>query len=271
MNQLFISSFGVNFEHYDLLDQFRQACPEIPMGVELGTVWSIPNFDQLLDSQQERFRDVPVTLHAPFVEISGAPDSQERKHMDEAFSKAFRWYHMFHARSMVMHTHERPVPANQRQQLQAWSLEAILHMAQRARDEKAHLLVENVGFPAKNSVLLDQDEYVALFDKLPDEVGALIDTGHAMANHWDIPLLIRQLGTRIRGYHLHNTDGYHDLHRPMFEEGLWYTPEQMENLLRQIGRETPDAELIFEYVQGPHMTTELFRADAQRTVDCLNG
>ena len=258
MNQLFISSFGVNFEHYDLLDQLRQACPGIPMGVELGTGWSIPNFDQLLDSQQERFRDVPVTLHDPFVEISGAHDRTEREDM-------------FNARSMVMHTHERSVPPQERRQLQEWSLEAILHMGRRAKAEKAHLLVENVGFPAKNSVLLDQNEYVALFDKLPDEIGALIDTGHAMANHWDIPLLIQQLGTRIRGYHLHNTDGYHDLHRPMFEEGLWYTPEQMEDLLRQIGRETPDAELIFEYVQGPHMTTELFRADARRTVDCLNG
>ena len=58
-----------------------------------------------------------------------------------------------------------------------------------------------------------------------------------MANHWDIPKLISQLGTRIKGYHLHNTDGVHDLHRPMFEEGLWYTPEEMERLLRQIGRE----------------------------------
>lgn len=71
-----------------------------------------------------------------------------------------------------------------------------------------------------------------------------------MANHWDIPKLISQLGTRIKGYHLHNTDGVHDLHRPMFEEGLWYTPEEMERLLRQIGRETPDADLVLEYVSG---------------------
>ena len=108
-------------------------------------------------------------------------------------------------------------------------------------------------------------------DGRTDEVGALIDTGHAMANHWDIPKLISQLGTRIKGYHLHNTDGVHDLHRPMFEEGLWYTPEEMERLLRQIGRETPDADLVLEYVSGPHITPELFRRDALRLADCLNG
>ena len=143
--------------------------------------------------------------------------------------------------------------------------------AAKAKAEGLHLTVENVGFPFKDSVLLDQDEFVKMFDELPDEVGALIDTGHAMANHWDIPKLISQLGTRIKGYHLHNTDGVHDLHRPMFEEGLWYTPEEMERLLRQIGRETPDADLVLEYVSGPHITPELFRRDALRLADCLNG
>ena len=205
------------------------------------------------------------------MEISGAPDSPERAAMDAAFAKAFRWYHLFGAESMVMHTHERAVPADERAQLQEWSLEAIRSTAAKAKAEGLHLTVENVGFPFKDSVLLDQDEFVKMFDELPDEVGALIDTGHAMANHWDIPKLISQLGTRIKGYHLHNTDGVHDLHRPMFEEGLWYTPEEMERLLRQIGRETPDADLVLEYVSGPHITPELFRRDALRLADCLNG
>ena len=47
--------------------------------------------------------------------------------------------------------------------------------------------------------------------------------------------------------------------------------EEMERLLRQIGRETPDADLVLEYVSGPHITPELFRRDALRLADCLNG
>lgn len=184
MQKIFISSFCVLFEDYDLLEQLCKSCPEVPMGTELGTSWPIPNFDELLDSQVPRFASGPVTLHAPFVEISGAPDSPERAAMEAAFAKAFRWYHLFGAESMVMHTHERAVPADERAQLQEWSLEAIRSTAAKAKAEGLHLTVENVGFPFKDSVLLDQDEFVKMFDELPDEVGALIDTGHAMANHW---------------------------------------------------------------------------------------
>ena len=180
MQKIFISSFCVLFEDYDLLEQLCKSCPEVPMGAELGTSWPIPNFDELLDSQVPHFAGGPVTLHAPFVEISGAPDSPERAAMEAAFAKAFRWYHLFGAESMVMHTHERAVPADERAQLQEWSLEAIRSVAARAKAEGLHLTVENVGFPFKDSVLLDQDEFVKMFDELPDEVGALIDTGHAI-------------------------------------------------------------------------------------------
>ena len=151
MQKIFISSFCVLFEDYDLLEQLCKSCPEVPMGAELGTSWPIPNFDELLDSQIPRFASGPVTLHAPFVEISGAPDSPERAAMEAAFAKAFRWYHLFGAESMVMHTHERAVPADERAQLQEWSLEAIRSTAAKAKAEGLHLTVENVGFPFKDS------------------------------------------------------------------------------------------------------------------------
>lgn len=50
MQKIFISSFCVLFEDYDLLEQLCKSCPEVPMGAELGTSWPIPNFDELLDS-----------------------------------------------------------------------------------------------------------------------------------------------------------------------------------------------------------------------------
>ena len=87
--------------------------------------------------------------------------------------------------------------------------------------------MENVGYPGRHNVLFDQEQWIALFDQLPDEVGALLDTGHALANGWDLFEVVRRLGTRLRGYHLHNSVYGKDLHRPMFEPGLAYTPEQM--------------------------------------------
>ena len=61
MQKIFISSFCVLFEDYDLLEQLCKSCPEVPMGAELGTSWPIPNFDELLDSQVPRFASGPVT------------------------------------------------------------------------------------------------------------------------------------------------------------------------------------------------------------------
>ena len=46
MQKIFISSFCVLFEDYDLLEQLCKSCPEVPMGAELGTSWPIPNFDE---------------------------------------------------------------------------------------------------------------------------------------------------------------------------------------------------------------------------------
>ena len=85
-----------------------------------------------------------------------------------------------------------------------------------------------------------------------------------MANGWDIPRLVESLGARIRGYHLHNTDDEHDLHRPIYENGWRYTAEQMDTLLRCIRRFSPDADLILEYAPGPHIGEALLREELQR-------
>ena len=166
-------------------------CSDFPLGVELATSWSYPDFDALLEAQVETFRSVPVTLHAPFVEICGAEGSDELQRMESQFEKAYRWYHLFGATSMVMHTHEKKVPPSERKWMQQRAEAVILQTAERAREEGIHLTVENVGYPLQGNALFTQDEFISLFQHLPEDVGALIDTGHAMANGWDIPELIR--------------------------------------------------------------------------------
>ena len=227
MKPVYLSSFCVRFEDYDLLESLCRGVSPYVAGVELGTSWDkLPDFNERLDRQIPRFQQYPVTIHAPFVEISGAPDSEERRIMDAAFDRAFRWYHEFHATSMVMHTHEKAVDPAQAEAMRENARLAILSVAERAAREGVHLTVENVGYPGRHNVLFDQEQWIALFDQLPDEVGALLDTGHALANGWDLFEVVRRLGTRLRGYHLHNSVYGKDLHRPMFEPGLAYTPEQ---------------------------------------------
>ena len=264
MKTIYLSSFCVDFRKYEELEGLIRACGEFSVGVELATSWKYPEFDELLEAQVERFREMPVTLHSPFVEVCTEKGSEAERYMEEQFEKAFRWYHLFGAASMVMHTHEGEVLPGKKAEMRLRAEEVILKTAERARKEGIRLTVENVGYPLKKNVLFDQEEYAALFKRLPEDVGALIDTGHAMANGWDIPKLVETLGNRIRGYHLHNTDEAHDLHRPIYEGGWHYTPNDMDNLLRCIHRFSPAAELILEYAPGPHICEALLRGELQR-------
>lgn len=264
MKTVYLSSFCVDFRDYERQEEFLRCGGDITLGVELGTSWKHPDFDELLEAQVDRFRHVPVTMHSPFVETCTEAGSEAERQMIAMFEKAFRWYHLFGATSMVMHTHQGTFSPELRAAKQQRSEEVIRAVAEWAGRDGISLTVENVGYPLQKNVLFDQEEYVDLIRRLPQEVGALIDTGHAMANGWDIPKLVETLGDRIRGYHLHNTDRVHDLHRPIYERGWNYTEEQMDDLLRCIHRFSPDADLILEYAPGPHICSELFNSELKR-------
>ena len=264
MNRVFVSTYCVGFRHYNTLKRILQELGGTDVGAEFATIWNYHKFDELLDTQVENFRGFPATIHAPFGESCCAPGSAEYARMEVGFDKAFRWYHAFNASSMVMHTHKRSAMPEEAVQLRFQAEEVIRMMAERAWRENVNLTVENVGFRSRGSELYGQEEFIRLFDRLPWSVGALIDTGHAMLNGWDIPYVIRSLGSRIRGYHLHNNDGVEDLHRPMFADGMCYSGEQMEELLKTIARHSPNADLILEYAPGAHICTELFSQDITR-------
>ena len=264
MKPIYLSTFCVDFRYYGLLREMLRQMENLPVGIEFATSWNYPEFNDLLDAQPEKFRGYPVTLHAPFTESCCVPGSLEYARMEQEFHRAFEWYHQFGASSMVMHTHKRRIAPGQEAFFRQQSESVICRLAEQARSEDIRLTVENVGFSAKGSMLYDQEAFISLFDRLPGDVGALIDIGHAMVNSWDLLSVIQRLGTRIRGYHLHNNDGAADLHRPLFESGMRYDSKDMETLLREIGRCSPDADLILEYAPGSHITAELLRNDMIR-------
>ena len=145
MKPVYLSSFCVRFEDYDLLESLCRGVSPYVAGVELGTSWDkLPDFNEQLDRQIPRFQQYPVTIHAPFVEISGAPDSEERRIMDAAFDRAFRWYHEFHATSMVMHTHEKAVDPAQAEAMRLGI--ATLRLEVGIHNEAAHAMYLRAGF-----------------------------------------------------------------------------------------------------------------------------
>lgn len=266
MGKIYLSAFCAGFDDFDHFRELLRALEPVSLGVELAADRPTPDYDRLLDRQASAFRDLPVTIHAPFLETCTRPGSAEEALMWERFSRALHVCSLFGARSMVMHTHEKSFSPAEVPEARQRSRQVICTAAEKARAQAVGLTVENVGYPAKGNVLFGFEDYIQLFEHLPEEVGALVDTGHAMANGWDIPALAAALGKRIKGYHLHNTDGTHDLHRPLYEQGLHYSGEDADNLLRVIERHTPEADLILEYAPGPHITKELLRGEIARII-----
>lgn len=76
------------------------------------------------------------------------------------------------------------------------------------------ILLENIGSWRENSLMVTEEDFIAL--SKGDRWGMLLDTGHANVNGWDIPSLIRKLGSRIKGFHLHDNDGMTDSHQPIY-------------------------------------------------------
>lgn len=272
MHQIINAAYCIHYDDYDFLLDVVRSVREASTGVELAIYTDKPDFMAKQALQKARLSDVPLTFHGPFVdcEAASAPDSEERRHFLDCWRRAFDVYQEFGARSIVLHTHHmQNIPEADKDTLRGYATEAIQAVANMAVERKINLTVENVGVRTKSGVLFDQDQYLALFEQLPAEVGSLIDIGHAFINHWDVPHAPRTLGTRIHSFHLHNNNGSADSHRPMFEPGNYYTAEEMCELLLLTNRTAPNAEWILEYAPGEHISKELIMGDL-RTLAALN-
>lgn len=115
--------------------------------------------------------------------------------MEECFTKACWYYQQFHAASMVFHTNEGSFPEAERPARRARTREVLLRWYEKLRDMGIEMTVENVGYPLKDNLLFNQEEFIQLFADLPEGIGCLIDTGHAMLNDWDIVKVIQTAGS----------------------------------------------------------------------------
>lgn len=270
MHQIINAAYCTGYDGYDFL---LDVAKETQTGVELAVCYDKPEFMHAQNAQRLRFSQVPLTLHGPFinVEATSAPGTLENKQFLDAYREALDVYAAFGAHSMVLHTHKMHyIPEAEKENLRGYTVATLEQVAQMAEPYKANLTVENVGSWIWDSVLFNEEQFIALFDRLPQSMGCLLDVGHALINRWDIFHVVHALNTRIRSYHLHNNSGCKDSHRPVFEAGNRYTAEEMRELLQLTNRYSPDAEWILEYAPGAHITRELMVNDIN-ALKALNG
>lgn len=226
-----------------------------PHGIEMimdGPSWSTP-VDW--DSEFRRFENFtgPLSVHSPIWELNLASARYEviREHSYQVYSECLEWCAKIGAEHMVIHPSLYSTPLFSRQASQYYAKESLKKLGDQAQKLNVVLAVENVGL--HEYALFDQEEYVRLFDEIPT-VAALVDVGHAHVNGWDIPSVIRNLGSRIQAVHLHDNDGAADQHRPVGQgtiewEALWTELNHLNHSYRAIleyGEGTP-VEVLLEH------------------------
>ena len=272
MHAILNADYVVNYERYDVLLNAINAVKEQKTGVELSCYYERPDFMAAQATKVPMFAGCPITLHGPFTNIEAAsePGSLEQERYIDAWRYAFDVYAAYGAQSIVLHTHKvRDIAPEDMEKLRAWSMDTIQKVAKIAIDRKVKLTVENVGHWVKNNQLFNEEQFIGIFEQLPEEIGCLIDVGHALINRWDIAHVINTLGKRITSYHLHNNNGCADSHRPLFEAGNRYTAQEMIDLLLLTNKCSPDAEWILEYSPNSGADHELLTHDL-RTLSLLN-
>ena len=183
-----------------------------------------------------------LSIHGPFCEINLAAEDCAFEEVKESFKRAFNMVCRYHAVHCVLHPHGViPYPGFDLKEGCKRALERTLVLDEMARNQGVELLVENMPFTDQ---LMDQQAFLDTFG--PEKhLKFLIDTGHAVLNHWDMSEVLKTLGTRIRAYHIHDNYADYDAHLKVGEG-----PTDWTKFFRDYKLHTPDARLVLEYAQG---------------------
>ena len=214
----------------------------LQIGFELLPMFDLMAFEADLENNLELFSEGTLFFHEPVwgVEHTGPKGSIEYKESMYHILKTKKFAEILHPSDMVYHLNNDPVFPGKKDEMLRTSLENLEEMHELFPDVR--LLVENTGNDADGCKLLDQDEFTDLCRDRKFDV--LVDVGHANANSWDVYKLTADLKDQIRGFHLHNNDGVHDLHNRM-----WNGTVDFDKLLPYLRNTVPDAVWVIEYTR----------------------
>jgi hypothetical protein len=140
---------------------------------------------------------------------------------------------------VVIHPGFQNAPVFSKKTAQQRAADALDRLNRFARPRGVKLAVENVGY--QGTAIFTMNEYSSFLDPMDDNVGYLIDTGHAFIDHWDIPRLIRTVQHRLLVLHLHDNSGSFDQHLAIGAgsipwEPIWVSAGETTCLPRTLGR-----------------------------------
>ncbi len=212
------------------------------LGFELLMMFDLPDFEENLKQNLELFKAGPLVFHEPVWGVEHSAPKGSKAWEDGMFHLRLtqKYAEILKPSAMVVHLNNCPVKPGKKDEMLRNALQNIEEM-----QEMFHgvtLLYENTGTKADGTILLNQTEFTDLCRGRNFPV--LIDVGHANANGWDIRKLVRDLQGQIRGFHLHNNDGVHDLHNRLQDGTI-----DFGSLIPYLDETVPDAFRVIEYTR----------------------
>lgn len=212
------------------------------LGFELLPMFDLKDFEDNLKENISLFEEGSTVFHEPVwgVEHSAPKGSNAYEEGMYHINLTKKYADILKPKDMVYHFNNCVVPQDMKEQMLKTSLENLDEM--REIFSNVRIIVENTGTDIDGNKLLDQNEFTDLCrDKNFD---VLIDVGHANANSWDIKKLVEDLKDQIKGFHLHNNDGIHDLHNRLNDGTI-----NFNDLMPFIKSKVPQAAWIIEYTR----------------------
>ena len=196
-------------------------------------------------------KKVAYSVHVPVWDVNlTSENAQLRESVLESYRATIKIASLVDAGHVVLHTGWCADSHFSKDMARARAKESILALCDFNKAYGQRLLVENIGSTATS--LFTERQFSDFLDDFPEEVGYIVDIGHAHINGWHFETLFKELGDRLCALHIHDNDGSRDRHAPIGEGNIDW--KKVLSAAAQTGR---DLSLVLEYNIG----TELSRLE----------
>lgn len=212
------------------------------VGVEIFPLFDEPEFEKVLKESLSLLKNVPISFHEPYFEVehTATLGTKQYKKTMRRLSSMIKYGSVLGCEYIVYHHNNCAVPNDKREELLKISQDNLHEVTQLLLPYGIKVAVENAGTLSKNTMLLNEQEFIELCKESVCDV--VIDLGHINSNGWDLKNVMTKLKDRIISYHIHNNYGKADDHNRIFDGTLDFN-KFIENYIEL----TPNANLVFEY------------------------
>lgn len=153
-----------------------------------------------------------LSLHAPTFDLNIASvNPGSRREAVRQYEEVLGLAQEIGATQVVVHEGYNSYWKLDRTAAWGWSVEGLQLVWEIAKKRGVSVALENTNV-GKFAMYNAWQEWMDLANQISPEMPLVLDIGHALLAHWDIPTVIRALGRRIVQVHIHDNGGEIDDH-----------------------------------------------------------